>query len=80
MRATLLALICCLPAAGPARAQPTEAAVKATFLPKFARYVAWPAGRPPAAGAPFMLCVIGHDPFGSLLDQAAAAARSSRGP
>ncbi len=47
--------------------------MQATFLPKFARYVAWPAGRPPAPGAPFMLCVIGHDPFGPLLDRAAAA-------
>lgn len=57
----------------PARAQPpTEEAVKATFLPKFARYVAWPAARQLAAGAPFQLCVIGRDPFGPMLDRAAA--------
>jgi len=60
-------------AGAPARAQPTEEAVKATFLPKFARYVAWPAARPIAAGAPFQLCVIGRDPFGRMLDTAAAA-------
>jgi hypothetical protein len=58
--------------AAPARAQPTEDAVKGAFLPKFARYVAWPAAAQPAAGAPFQLCVIGRDPFGRLLDQAAA--------
>jgi len=58
---------------GPARAQPTEEAVKATFLPKFARYVGWPSGMQLAPGAPFHLCVIGRDPFGRLLDNAAAA-------
>lgn len=47
--------------------------MQATFLPKFARYVAWPAARQLAAGAPFLLCVIGRDPFGPMLDAAAAA-------
>jgi hypothetical protein len=47
--------------------------VQATFLPKFARYVGWPAARQLGAGAPFQLCVIGRDPFGPMLDTAAAA-------
>lgn len=47
--------------------------MQATFLPKFARYVGWPAAQQLAPGAPFQLCVIGHDPFGRLLDAAAAA-------
>jgi len=59
--------------ASPARPQPTEDAVKAAFLPRFARYVAWPVPAVPAAGAPFQLCLIGRDPFGRLLDQAAAS-------
>jgi len=60
-------------AAPPARAQqPTEEAVKAAFLPKFARYVAWPAAMRPEPRGPFHLCVIGRDPFGRLLDQSAA--------
>jgi hypothetical protein len=69
-----LALALCLgPAAAPARAQaPTEEAVKAAFLPKFARYVGWPARMQLGAGAPFQLCVIGRDPFGRMLDSAAA--------
>jgi hypothetical protein len=55
----------------PARsvAQASEEAVKAAFLPRFARYVTWPAAtiaRSPA----IQLCVIGTDPFGALLDQA----------
>jgi hypothetical protein len=68
----LLALALILGAA-PARAQPSENAVKAAFLPRFARYVTWPAPASPPAGAPFQLCIVGRDPFGPMLDQAAAS-------
>ncbi|MBV9881759.1 MAG: YfiR family protein [Sphingomonadaceae bacterium] len=54
-------------------AQPSENAVKAAFLPRFARYVTWPAPAKPPPGASFQLCIVGSDPFGPLLDQAAAA-------
>jgi hypothetical protein len=56
-----------------ARAQPTAEAVEAAFIPKFARYVQWPAGVHPDPRQPFQLCVIGRDPFGELLDRAAAS-------
>lgn len=56
----------------PAAAQPTEQVVKAAFLPKFARYVSWPRAAAPGPGQPYRLCVIGRDPFGRILDQAAA--------
>lgn len=70
----LLALaLSALLAPGMAVAQPTEQAVKAAFIPKFARYVEWPAAARPGARDPFQLCVIGRDPFGSLLDEAAAS-------
>lgn len=74
LRALRPALALCVAAAAavPARAQPTEEAVKAAFLPKFARYVAWPAAMRPEARAPFQLCVVGRDPFGRLIDQFAA--------
>lgn len=49
---------------------PTETAVKAAFLPRFARYVTWPASARPNPGEPFVLCTIGREPFGSLLDRA----------
>ncbi len=58
--------------ARPAAAQPTEGSVQAAFLPKFARYVDWP----PAAMTgiqPYTLCIIGRDPFGRLVERAAAA-------
>lgn len=51
-------------------AQPLAAAVKATYLHKFAPYVSWP---PPtgATGGVLTLCIVGHDPFGPILDQVA---------
>nr|WP_314446735.1 YfiR family protein [uncultured Sphingomonas sp.] len=52
-------------------AQPTDAAVKAAFLPRFARYVEWPPQVRPPGAAPMVLCVVGSDPFGSLLERAA---------
>lgn len=55
----------------PAGAQPTAVAVKAAFLPRFARYVTWPPSARPAGSDPFILCVIGGDPFGGALDEAA---------
>jgi hypothetical protein len=54
-----------------AAAEPTDTAVKAAFLPRFARYVSWPAGAMPKGGDPFVLCVVGRDPFGAALDDAA---------
>ena len=57
----------------PARAQPTEEAVKAAFVPKFARYVQWPASAMPGPRQPLILCVVGRDPFGRLIDQAAGS-------
>lgn len=72
----MLALLGSLLTGGPAHAQAIDAiAVQATFVPKFPRYVAWPALRQPARGAPYQLCVIGEDPFGPRLDAAAASER-----
>lgn len=56
-----------------AAAAPSEAAVKAAFLPRFARYVTWPPAVRPAAGAPIVLCIVGRDPFGATLERAVRA-------
>jgi hypothetical protein len=58
-------------AATPALAQPTEWEVKAAFLPRFFRYVTWQPSAMPRGTSPFVLCVMGSDPFGASLDQAA---------
>jgi hypothetical protein len=57
--------------AATACAQPTDTAVKAAFLPRFAKYVTWPAAAMPKAGEAFNLCIIGADPFGNSIDGAA---------
>lgn len=54
-------------AASPGQAQVSDMAVKAAFLPKFARYVTWPAS---AHASQIVICVIGDDPFGNVLSQA----------
>jgi hypothetical protein len=69
----LLGGVVVLGASGEARAAeaPSELAVKAAFLPRFARYATWPPSVRPGSGAPIVLCTIGRDPFGALLEQAA---------
>jgi hypothetical protein len=68
---TLALFLATLALAPAAHAQPSETGVKAAFLPRFARYVTWPATAVPKADAPFALCIIGEDRFRSLLDRAA---------
>jgi protein-L-isoaspartate O-methyltransferase len=57
-----------------------EYAVKATFLYKFAAFVDWPADAFASPTSPINLCVALYDPFGSLLDQAAAGQRVGERP
>jgi hypothetical protein len=53
-------------------AAPTEHEVKAAFLYHFAQLVDWPDDALPP-GKPFVLAVVGDDPFGSALDDVVAA-------
>lgn len=56
--------LCALPVA----AEPDlEAAIKATYLYKFAPFVTWPQTN---AEDSFVICVVGKDPFGEKLDRA----------
>lgn len=59
----------------PASAQPTELAVKAAFLSKFAAYVNWPVRTRPGRNGALTLCVVGSDPFGQILDDAVQGQR-----
>ena len=54
-----------------AQAEVSDIAVKAAFLPRFARYVTWP----PSAhsSGPMVICIIGDDPFGRMLNEAASS-------
>jgi hypothetical protein len=78
VRTTLFGVAASLLIALPAKAAQStsvETAVKATYLTKFPSYLDWPPRQLPA-GAPIILCVIGTDPFGATLDQAASGGTS----
>jgi hypothetical protein len=47
-----------------------EEAVKASYLYKFAPFVQWPPSAFAGPADSFKICVVGDDPFGSLLDDA----------
>lgn len=50
----------------------TEYEIKAAFLFNFTRFVTWPATAFAAIDAPFVICVLGPDPFGAALDRTVA--------
>lgn len=52
--------------------EPLEYAVKAAYLVKFPFYVEWPAPAFATPASPLALCIVGDDPFGRLIDDAAA--------
>lgn len=64
------------PASMAAAPPPEEYEVKAAFLYHFAHLVEWPGQ--PAPGDPFVIAVVGIDPFGNTLDEVLAA-KSVRG-
>jgi hypothetical protein len=72
LRKTLLrvaaAALLSLHASG-AVAPPGEYQVKAVFLFNFGQFVEWPAHAYDSATAPFVIGVIGEDPFGNILDE-----------
>src|SRR5688572_23028343 len=57
-------------AAGTAAPAPSEYQLKAVFLFNFAQFVEWPAQSFESANAPFVIAVVGEDPFGEYLDTA----------
>jgi hypothetical protein len=49
-----------------------EYGVKAAFLVRFGLYVQWPKAVFASATSPLVLCIVGEDPFGEVLDKAAS--------
>jgi hypothetical protein len=70
----LLAGLCLAVTPGPLAAQkgPSEYEVKAAFLYNFARFVEWPPDAPGRDERPFVVAVLGDDPFGDALDRTLA--------
>ncbi|MBK6399250.1 MAG: YfiR family protein [Bacteroidetes bacterium] len=48
----------------------SEAKIKAVFLYNFTRFVEWPARSFSSETAPFVIGIIGEDPFGAYIEQA----------
>lgn len=53
-----------------------EYAVKAAYIPKFIPFITWPDATFAAPDAPVTICVLGTDPFGGKLEQAAGELKS----
>lgn len=53
-------------------APPNEYQVKAVFLFNFAQFVEWPVATFSTAGEPFVIGILGDDPFGNYLDETIA--------
>jgi hypothetical protein len=64
---------------GASRGQSLESA-KANDLYMLARFVAWPPAAFAGAGAPFVICIQGPDPFQRRLDEAVAGQRIGERP
>jgi hypothetical protein len=77
MRLRLPVLALGLVIATQARAEvPLEYAVKAAYIPKFVPFITWPDTAFATPSAPVTICVLGADPFGGKLEQAAGELRS----
>src|SRR5687767_3865924 len=57
-----------------------EYSIKAGYLLLFTRYVEWPANAFGSPDAPVELCILGADPFGSVLDKTIAGQQSQQRP
>jgi len=55
-----------------AQPPPTEYEIKAAFLYNFAKFVDWPAAAFSDSLAPFVIGIVGTDPFGPQIDHALA--------
>lgn len=69
--AVALFLPASMPLAFAQAAQPSEYAVKAAFLLNFTRFIQWPIEAFESAESPLELCILGKDPFGSILNDVA---------
>ena len=62
---------------GSLKAAPSlEYAVKAAYLPKFIPFITWPDAAFATPSTPVTICVMGGDPFGGKLEQAAGELKS----
>jgi hypothetical protein len=68
---SIILLLCLAIAVTPASAQvpSTEYQVKGAFLFNFAQFTEWPSNAFSAPNAPFVIGILGQDPYGKFLDE-----------
>jgi hypothetical protein len=49
--------------------KPSEYQIRAAYIYNFANFVGWPSTSFADSTAPFVICIVGDDPFGAALDQ-----------
>jgi hypothetical protein len=69
--AVVAATLCVLVASASAQ-RPREHEVKAEFIERFTRFIRWPPRAFPSDSAPFVIVVVGGNPFGDYLDRLVA--------
>ena len=62
----------CLVTGAAQEKSPSEYEVKAAYLLNFAKFAEWPADAFAGEAAPIIVGILGHDPFGELLDRTLA--------
>jgi len=77
--AILAALVLAIPESLDAQ-EALEYAVKAAYLVKIAPFIEWPDGAFASPTAPLNVCVLSPDPFGPILDRAAAGQQDNGHP
>jgi hypothetical protein len=68
----MVALVLPLASQGTRADSVSDREVKAAMLYNFTKFVEWPGGPPSDGAKPLTICVVGRDPFGSVLEQAVA--------
>jgi hypothetical protein len=67
-------------ASAPAADAPSEYQIKAVFVFNFSHFVEWPSKEFGSATAPFVIGIVGEDPFGPRLDEAVRGERIDSHP
>ena len=70
LRILTAAVVLALLTPAPAELSPNEYAVKAVFVYNFCRFIDWPRSAFDSPAEPFIIGIVGDDPFGSLLGEA----------
>lgn len=73
---SVMALLGLLIATGARADVSLEYAVKAAYIPKFIPFITWPDAAFAGPTTPVTICVLGSDPFGGRLEQAAGELKS----